>query len=724
VYKVNHWGQSFAVKIFKGDAHERAWLRELGSMSFLSHSNIVRMFYIVYDSIDDRARAHPPAGFAMELMARSAGDNISCTTEQLLELFIQIAGALSYSHDLGVVHFDVKPENILLNESCTVAKLCDFGCAHKLQIAAASASTSAMTFRGTLMYMAPEVINGNVVDAKLCDIYSFGKTMFSLLDPKANASVMISMQQCNTSHLVHVPEALRRLIEMCTDENFAKRPQSMTQIFRKLQEIQKISRLSLFQQNESCEPLVDIPTIRLRPRLLLANGVSLNELDRIGYSAAELKEDGCSAKDICDYFPTEVIKDLGFSPLLLLECGSENFKKLHGFFTAGYTIHELKNAGFSAQQFLALVNYGDFQSQQYITSISELDVKWLIEGGFSFSVLRRCNFDASTLANSGCNAQQLKDAGFTVQQLKQAGLAPKWLLAGGWTAAELSSRLGDSATFSVSEMHEAGADPKSLAECGYTRRDLLACGYQLSQLSDAGMSTSCSLRDCCINVFDYAGCDQIPRASDEENEDSWQFIFWPLVPFQILWLGFCLILSSRPNDCRFFNWFFHPFDAFLGMHTLTNLATTLEFRYFKENDFCKEWCCICAQPFYFFISFVGLVYGWVCSVFSILGCLPCCICFNLSRFVWKYKSSCNDSVFWIIYTCMLHMAMSGRWLWKILCCRRSCFGLARGPCGPSCKLNHGDDPCILCGRPSSQHGDLWHSCLDGRRGSFLWTGIE
>jgi serine/threonine protein kinase len=150
VYRVKYWGQCLAVKVFHDTAEGRAWRRELNSLTFLTHVNIVRMFYIVYETLDDRNQCRPPVGYAMELMAMSAADRRDYTLDQLLNVFEQVASALAFCHERGVIHFDVKPENILLDESGSVAKLCDFGCAHRLQNAAASASSSvAQGLRGT-----------------------------------------------------------------------------------------------------------------------------------------------------------------------------------------------------------------------------------------------------------------------------------------------------------------------------------------------------------------------------------------------------------------------------------------------------------------------------------------------------------------------------------------------------------------------------------------------
>ncbi len=231
VYQVVYYNQQLAVKVFEyEDPH--AWRRELGSLTFLSHRNIVRIFYIVYDSINDQMMALRPTGYAMELMAHSAGDEIEWCLSQLFCVFEQVASALAFCHEHQIVHFDVKPENILLDESCTTAKLCDFGHAHKLR--GISVSAVAGMQRGTLAYMAPELSHGEVdsSNSKLCDIYSFGKTMWKLLHPSEQITPFSS---CLVS--APVPTALKVLVEQCTLQKPADRPQTMLEILNTLSDI-------------------------------------------------------------------------------------------------------------------------------------------------------------------------------------------------------------------------------------------------------------------------------------------------------------------------------------------------------------------------------------------------------------------------------------------------------------------------------------------------------
>jgi serine/threonine protein kinase len=244
--ELKYWGNAHAVKIFLNKADGEAWRRDLNSLTILTHANIVRIFYVIYENSDDRSQLRPPIGFVMELMAQSAADPFECTLKQLLNLFEQVARALTFAHENGVIHFDVKPDNILLNGSCTVAKLCDFGLAHKLKTASDSARSSSSLHsqrRGTVFYMAPEMFLKKFEESPreqlfLCDIYSFGKTMWQLLHPD------LDVMPGSTGSILEVtaegiPPDFKQIVEQCTQMDFRLRPQKMSRVLERLQHVQK-----------------------------------------------------------------------------------------------------------------------------------------------------------------------------------------------------------------------------------------------------------------------------------------------------------------------------------------------------------------------------------------------------------------------------------------------------------------------------------------------------
>ncbi|MEO8539769.1 MAG: serine/threonine-protein kinase [bacterium] len=90
---------------------------------------------------------------------------------------VQIAAAVHYAHEKGIVHCDIKPENILVNDS-GVAKVADFGVAESLT--KTMAPGQAQDLLGTVGYLAPEIIEGSQPTAA-SDIYSLALTVFELV---------------------------------------------------------------------------------------------------------------------------------------------------------------------------------------------------------------------------------------------------------------------------------------------------------------------------------------------------------------------------------------------------------------------------------------------------------------------------------------------------------------------------------------------------------------
>ncbi|HET7738470.1 MAG TPA: protein kinase, partial [Tepidiformaceae bacterium] len=96
---------------------------------------------------------------------------------EVLRIGAQIAGALEYAHRQGVVHNDVKPENIIVTDS-GVAKVTDFGVAET--VTRTLSPEDARALLGTIAYLAPEVMQGATPDAR-ADVYSLGLTLYELL---------------------------------------------------------------------------------------------------------------------------------------------------------------------------------------------------------------------------------------------------------------------------------------------------------------------------------------------------------------------------------------------------------------------------------------------------------------------------------------------------------------------------------------------------------------
>ena len=158
--------------------YRRRFQEEAENASRLSDPHIAA----IYDAVDD----HGEIFLVMEFVE---GETLRqrltrpVTLEAFLDLGIQCAQALQAAHRAGVVHGDIKPENIMLTPSGEV-KILDFGLAKTLPGAEESPTVDlAGTFAGTPAYMAPEVLMEIVPDGR-ADIFSLGVVFYEILAGK------------------------------------------------------------------------------------------------------------------------------------------------------------------------------------------------------------------------------------------------------------------------------------------------------------------------------------------------------------------------------------------------------------------------------------------------------------------------------------------------------------------------------------------------------------
>ncbi len=92
----------------------------------------------------------------------------------------QLAAALAAAHQVGIIHRDLKPENIVYDSKTRVTKLLDFGIARDAEMPPEERLTRTGFFVGTLQYVAPEALSGELVDAR-ADIYSLATIAYYML---------------------------------------------------------------------------------------------------------------------------------------------------------------------------------------------------------------------------------------------------------------------------------------------------------------------------------------------------------------------------------------------------------------------------------------------------------------------------------------------------------------------------------------------------------------
>src|SRR3954452_4547445 len=146
--------------------------REASSAAGLQHPNIVSIF--------DRGEWEGTYYIAMELIeGRTLKDVIRergpAPRDAAVDIVLQILRAARFAHQRGVVHRDIKPHNVLIDEEGRV-KVADFGIAR----AGASDMTETGSVRGTAQYLSPDQAQGKPVDARW-DLYSIGIVLYEML---------------------------------------------------------------------------------------------------------------------------------------------------------------------------------------------------------------------------------------------------------------------------------------------------------------------------------------------------------------------------------------------------------------------------------------------------------------------------------------------------------------------------------------------------------------
>jgi eukaryotic-like serine/threonine-protein kinase len=202
--------RSVAIKVLhpqftEDEEYVERFRREARSVAQLSHPNIVTVIergedsgrqYIVFEYVQ---------GENLKQLLERTGP---MSAYEALGMALQMARALSFAHGRGLIHRDVKPQNVLLNAEGQ-AKMTDFGIARSVDV---QGVTITGTVLGTSEYIAPEQARGQQVDAQT-DVYSLGVVLYELL----TGSVPYDGDNFVTVALRHVNEPVPSLLEQRPD---------------------------------------------------------------------------------------------------------------------------------------------------------------------------------------------------------------------------------------------------------------------------------------------------------------------------------------------------------------------------------------------------------------------------------------------------------------------------------------------------------------------------
>jgi serine/threonine-protein kinase PpkA len=208
------------------------FLREAKTVAQLSHSNIIP----VYDFGE-------VGGYYYMSMEYLPGGSLSTLVksglelEEALPIIEDIASALDFAHSKGIIHRDVKPENIMFRENHD-AVLTDFGIAKRKD--ASDGVTVAGAVMGTPKYMSPEQIGGKELDGR-CDIYALGVMFYEML----MTHVPYQSEDYMALAMMHVRDPIPRLsLQFANAQHFLEKmmAKDREERFRTGEEVAKAAR--------------------------------------------------------------------------------------------------------------------------------------------------------------------------------------------------------------------------------------------------------------------------------------------------------------------------------------------------------------------------------------------------------------------------------------------------------------------------------------------------
>lgn len=238
-----------AIKTFKIDANDedavKRFNREAKAVTSLSHPNIVSIYdvenegefyYLILEYVEGMT--------LKDYMIK----NPRIPIETIVHIAKQIASGLSHAHQNGIIHRDIKPQNILMNENLT-CKITDFGIARAY---GDTTLTQTNQMLGTVYYLSPEQARGNVATAQ-SDIYSLGILIFEMITGqipfKGESAVAIALKHLQEElpdidkYRENVPQSVKNIVLKATMKNPNERYISSKELFEDLSTVLNPERL-------------------------------------------------------------------------------------------------------------------------------------------------------------------------------------------------------------------------------------------------------------------------------------------------------------------------------------------------------------------------------------------------------------------------------------------------------------------------------------------------
>lgn len=256
-----------AVKILRTDLAADAEFRrrfhdEAQAVAMLSHANIVSVYdvsrgedleYIVMELID---------GITLKQYMKKKGGKL--TWRESLHYITQIIRALGHAHGRGIIHRDIKPQNIMVLRDGSV-RVADFGIA---RVMSAAQNTLTQEALGSVHYISPEQARGSHLDER-ADIYSAGVVLYEMLTGRlpfeGDSPVSVAIQHISAIPLAprelndEIPEALESITLKAMSSNVERRYKNADEMIRDLEEFRKNPNIDFGYEHHGY-PQSDEPT--------------------------------------------------------------------------------------------------------------------------------------------------------------------------------------------------------------------------------------------------------------------------------------------------------------------------------------------------------------------------------------------------------------------------------------------------------------------------------
>lgn len=286
-----------AIKILKDDLAKDAEFRrrfhdESQAVAMLSHPNIMAVYdvsrseqveYIVMELID---------GITLKQYMQRKGGPLSW--KESLHFITQIMKALSHAHGRGIIHRDIKPQNIMVLRDGSI-KVTDFGIA---RLASAAQSTLTQEALGSVHYISPEQARGSRIDGR-SDIYSAGVVLYEMLTGRlpfeGDTPVSVAIQHINSIPLPprelnpDIPEALEAITMKAMAPKVENRYRNADDMLYDLEEFRKDPSIDLEYDPDK---LFATPDVTDEPTQVIGTGSRRRSGDTASMRRRDREEDG------------------------------------------------------------------------------------------------------------------------------------------------------------------------------------------------------------------------------------------------------------------------------------------------------------------------------------------------------------------------------------------------------------------------------------------------